>query len=77
MTTYFAIEAIIRGYHIYKDIWESSVGKQLFCEIEENNTHNSHAVAIVKTATIVGHEPRMIALGLFGSDKPWVSTLLK
>ena len=35
--TYFTVESMIRGYQIYKDIWESSIGEKLFCEIEETN----------------------------------------
>ena len=62
MTTYFTVEAMVRGYHIYKEIWESSVGEQLICEIEETNRHDSHAVAVVKSRTVVGHVPRKISL---------------
>ena len=42
-TTYFTVESMIRGYHIhvYKDVWESSIGEKLFCEIEEENIHDS------------------------------------
>ena len=53
MTTYFTVEAMVRGYHIYKEIWESSVGEQLICEIEETNRYDSHAVAVVKSRTVV------------------------
>ena len=30
----FSIESCVRGYHIYSDIWEASVGEQLPCERE-------------------------------------------
>lgn len=53
----FTIEAMIRGNHVYKDFWESSVREQLFCEFEQNNRRNSHAVVIVKTGTFIGHVP--------------------
>ena len=29
-----SIESCVRGYHIYSDIWEASVGEQLPCERE-------------------------------------------
>ena len=54
MTTYFTIESMIRGYHIYVDDWESSVGEQLFCEIEYNNRYASYAVVVVRTGTTFG-----------------------
>lgn len=62
LTTYFSVETMIRGYHIYKDVWKSSVGEQLLCEIEENNRQDSHAVAVVRTGPVVGHVPRKLSL---------------
>lgn len=61
-TTYFSVETMIRGYHIYKDVWKSSVGEQLLCEIEENNRQDSHTVAVVRTGPVVGHVPRKLSL---------------
>ena len=62
MTTYFTVQAMVRGYHIYKEIWESSVREQLICEIEETNRQDSHVVAVVKSRTVVGHVPQNISL---------------
>ena len=61
-TTYFTVESMIRGYHVYKDVWESSIGEKLFCELEEKNRHDSNAVAVVKHGMVVGHVPRKISL---------------
>ena len=33
----FKYESCIRGYHIYKDIWSSTVGEHLICEREMLN----------------------------------------
>ena len=29
MASYFEVEAMVRGYHQYKEIWEAEVGEQL------------------------------------------------
>ena len=29
MTEVFTVESCIRGYHVYKEIWESIIGEQL------------------------------------------------
>ena len=29
MASYFKVEAMVRGYHQYKEIWEAEVGEQL------------------------------------------------
>ena len=28
----FSVEAMVRGYHIYNDVWEAAVGEKLRCE---------------------------------------------
>ena len=48
----------IRGFHIYKDVWEPIVGEELECKIEDNNEHDRHAVAVMKEDRVVGHIPR-------------------
>ena len=55
----------MHGHHIYKDIWTSSIGKELQCQRKVGNTHDIYAVLVVKTIhrcnTIVGHLPRQIS----------------
>ncbi len=34
---HFAFESCVRGYHVYKDIWEASVGEELPCQRENGN----------------------------------------
>ena len=48
----------IRGYHIYKDIWEAVVGEELTCERETENTHDRYAVAVKRRGTVIGHLPK-------------------
>ena len=51
----------MRGYHIYKDIWEASVGEELPCQRESGNRADPFAVAVVKSGVTVGHIPRKIS----------------
>ena len=62
MDTYFSFEAMIRGYHVYKDVWDSEIGERLSCQVERNNRHDTHAVAVVKSSKVVGHLPQKISL---------------
>ena len=54
MTTYFTAVSIIRSYHIYMDDCESSVGKQLFCELKKTNQHDSYPVVLLKLEQPLG-----------------------
>ena len=38
----FSLESMVRGYHVYKDIWISSVGEELPCQREPANLHDRH-----------------------------------
>ncbi len=40
----FAFGSCVRGYHIYKDIWEASVGEELPCKRENGNHADPFAV---------------------------------
>ena len=57
----FEYESCIRGYHIYKDIWSSSVGEHLICERETWNSTDRYAIAVLKDDVIIG---RFLAKGL-------------
>ena len=57
----FTIEAMVRGYHIYKDVWLATVGEQLPCQREIANVADPFAVAVIKSGAIVGHVPRRIS----------------
>ena len=59
----FVIDSAICGYHIYQDIWPSSVvEKRLLCE---RKVDDPMSVAVKKQIdgenTIVGHVPRQIS----------------
>ena len=40
------IEAIVRGYHVYKEIWCAAVGEELSCMREVENYRDPFAVAV-------------------------------
>ena len=59
---YFEIQAMIRGYHQYKGIWDAKFGEQLECQRETGNPHDIFAVAVLKSGTgVVGHIPKKIS----------------
>lgn len=61
MTASFSLSSSIRGYHVYKDIWEAAEGEVLPCSRELHNLRDPFAVAIKKDDIIVGHVPRIIS----------------
>ena len=52
------MESCVRGYHAYKDIWETSVGEELPCQRVIGNRADPFAVAVIKSGQTVGHIPR-------------------
>ena len=57
----FVFESMVRGYHVYKDVWDANIGETLPCEVESGNTSDPYAVAVKQGSTIVGHVPRAIS----------------
>ena len=57
----FAVESMVRGYHVYKDIWISAVGEELPCVREMENLRDPFAVAVARSGITVGHIPRKIS----------------
>ena len=53
---------MIRGYHIYKEIWEASHGETFDCVRETGNRFDPFAVAVIsKDGKIIGHVPKLIS----------------
>ena len=61
MSDTYMFNSSITGYHVYKDILEATVGKQLSCRKEPRNVHDVYAVAVVEEENIVGHVRRSIS----------------
>lgn len=57
VTFEFTFQSCIRGYHIYKDIWEPKIDEEVNGHIEDNNDYDKFAVAFLKNKKIVGHVP--------------------
>ena len=53
----FQMNSVVRGHHVYKDIWLPYVGEVLAMQQEINNPQDNHAVGILKNDVIVGHVP--------------------
>ena len=58
----YQLQWCVRGYHIYKEEWETAVGEELKCEREKNNAKDPYAVAVVHKIVIVGHLPQKISV---------------
>ena len=53
----FAIDAVIPGYHVCKEIWPNPVDEEeITCECEVGNSHNPLAIAIKKLTRISAGE---------------------
>ena len=52
MATSFEVEAVIRVYHEYKDIWEAEVSDKLQCQREMGNPYDIYA-PVVQPASLL------------------------
>ena len=59
--TNFTVEAMVRGYHVYQDIWEAELDEELPCQKEPINIVDPFAIAVMKNGTITGHVPRKLS----------------
>ena len=44
----FAVDSMIRGHHVYKEIWDPVNGEELPCEREIGNSSDPLAVAVIE-----------------------------
>ena len=52
------LESVVRGCHIYKQIWRLLFGEILTLEREEGYNHDKFSVSFLKHATVLGHVPQ-------------------
>ena len=59
----FSMDSVVRGYHIYKEIWTPYCGENLSCVAEPSNIHDPYAVAMKRSSdnATVGHIPRRMS----------------
>ena len=48
-------DTVIRGHHVYKEVWTPIIGEVLHCEKEEGNSHDLYTVAVKKLDCIIDH----------------------
>ena len=59
---FVTVLCVIRGYHVYKEVWNPSIGEAFVCFAEEENSHDRKAVAVTcAEGYVVGHLPREIS----------------
>ena len=54
----FAITSVLRGYHIYKDIWGAEISSELPCLSKPDNCEARYAVVVMDGTNVVSHVPR-------------------
>jgi len=47
MAVTFTLVSCIHGFHVYKDIWDPSLGKSIRCEREDRNSQDPYAAQAV------------------------------
>ena len=57
----FSLTTALRGFHVYKNVWEPTIGEVLSCERDIRNSHDTFAVAIKNSSEVVGHIPRFLS----------------
>ena len=55
LITTLDLETLIKGHHMYKDMWTPKQGKQLDVLIKPDNRMDKFAVCVKINETIVGH----------------------
>ena len=53
----FEIMSYVKGYHLYKTLWNRLIGEFLSCERERDNPIDKSAVCVKKENKILGHLP--------------------
>ena len=53
----FEMMSYVKGYHLYKTLWNRLIGEFLSCEREPDNPIDKSAVCVKKENKILGHLP--------------------
>ena len=61
----FTVNVMVRGYHVYQDLWEVNIDKILPCTREVGNCHDPYTITVQKDETVVGHLPHKISYKLY------------
>ena len=59
------VSSVVRGYHVYETVWKPSIGDEFETTVEEGNSHDRYAVAVIVSGMVVGHVPREMSKDVF------------
>ena len=60
--------SIIRGHHVYKEVWDAAIGEMLEAasdDRQEAKEYDKHAVGVYNKDILVGHIPIEISMFMF------------
>ena len=62
----YEVDSIVRGYHVFKEIWTPFIGEDLEYKRDASNIRDAYAVGIMRqeetgSTAIVGHVPQKIS----------------
>ena len=52
-STSYEFQSVVRGHHVYKEIWTPGMGEELNVEGERGNEHDRYALSVVCTRMVV------------------------
>ena len=67
------VSSMVRGYHVYKTVWQPSIGDEFETTVEEGNSHDRYAFAVIVSGMEVGHVPREMSKDVFYFIKPMMA----
>ena len=44
----YEVDSIVRGHHVFKEIWTPFIGEDLECKRDVSNTRDAYAVGIMR-----------------------------
>ena len=57
----FGRDCCIHGYHVYKEMWRATIGEELECDRQPENSSDRYAVAVKRSGVVIGHLPRKLS----------------
>ena len=52
----YEVNSIVRGHHVFKEIWTPFIGQDLECKRDVSNTRDVYAVEIMQTCSLKSFE---------------------
>ena len=67
----FTFGSAVRGYHVHKVVWKSTIGEKLQADQELGNEADKFAVRVIKNNEIVGNLPRKVLANFVVFYRTW------